>query len=81
MTKSLIKCNLYWIVFGLISIGLLGLTGLSTMRPDITKEKMIQNASDMVDAFNLRYKSETTPESYKKRDRAYDETSAFEEAQ
>ncbi len=77
MNKSLIKCNLIWFFFVLI----IGFTGLSTMKPDITKEWLNQNTSGFVDLFNLKSKPQTTQETYIKKDRSYIEPSAFEQNQ
>jgi len=77
MNKSLLKCNLIW----LLLTSIIGFTGMATLKPDITKEWLTKNTSGFVDMFNLRSGPKTTKESYIKRDRAYDETSAFEEAQ
>ena len=77
MNKSLLKCNFIWLSLTII----IGFTGMATFKPDKTKEWLTKNTSGFVDMFNLRSEPKTTKESYIKRDRTYDETSVFEEAQ
>ncbi len=77
MNKSLIITNLAWVLFILIA----GSVGISTQKPDQTKEWLCKSSSDFVDMCNLRYKPEITPETYKKRERTYNEPSAFEQNQ